>query len=72
MFCTDYEFTYIRKEKMVVLESTRSLAMLAAPLRPVEFLEFGEVSSWVSYECYSQLPDIYIISAYRGGCTSEA
>ncbi|KAJ7898554.1 hypothetical protein B0H14DRAFT_2557050 [Mycena olivaceomarginata] len=41
MFCADYEFAYIRKEKMAVLKSARSLAMLAAPPRPVE-------SSWCS------------------------
>lgn len=71
VFCADYEFAYIRKEKMAILKSARSLATLAAPPRPVEFLVFGEVSGWVSYKCDSQLPDIHIISAYGRGCTSE-
>jgi hypothetical protein len=70
-FCADYEFAYIRKEKMAVLKSAISIATLAAPPRPVEFLVFGEVSSWVSYECLFQLPDVHIISAYGGGCASE-
>jgi hypothetical protein len=49
-FRADYEFADIKKEKMVVLKSPRSLLTLGAPLRPIEFLVFGEVAHWVSYE----------------------
>jgi hypothetical protein len=50
MFCADYEFTNIKDEKMAVLKSPRSLVTLGSPSRPIEFLVFGEVAHWVSYE----------------------
>jgi hypothetical protein len=52
MFCADYEFTNIKKEKMAVLKRPRSLVTLGAPSRPIEFLVFGEVAHWVSYKVY--------------------
>ncbi|KAJ7305390.1 hypothetical protein DFH08DRAFT_825086 [Mycena albidolilacea] len=46
MFCNDYEFADIKKEKMAVLKRPRSLVTLGAPSRPIEFLVFGEVAHW--------------------------